>query len=114
MPTFESGASASTDGTGGATLRVNGPQRMGLVRELSQVVIKSTANATGGLPQAALYKSLVIRSALLGESRAADKVTFEGFAGDELHHGEQLIVVVTNATPATTVTVNVRGIERPA
>lgn len=87
---------------------------MGLVRQLSQVVIKSTANATGALPQGALYRSQVIRSQLLGESRAADKVTFEGFAGDELFHGDQLIVVITGAAPTTTVTVNARGDERPA
>lgn len=114
MPTWDGGATATTDGAGGATLRINGPQRMGLVRELSQVVINSTKTATGALPTAALYKSQVIRSQLIGESRAADKVTFEGFAGDQLYHGDQLIVVVAGAQPATTVTVNARGVEREA
>ena len=114
MPAWEGGASATADGSGSATLRVNGPQRMGLVRQLSQVVIKSTAPGTGTLPQAALYKSLVVRAQLIGESRAADKVTFEGFAGDELHHGDSLVVVVTNALAGSTVTVNARGVEHPA
>lgn len=87
---------------------------MGNRVQLSQVVIKSTPLGTGPLPQAALYISQIIRSQLIGESRAADKVTFEGFEGDELHQGDTLIVVLTGAAVGTNVTVNARGVELPA
>ncbi len=107
---FES-ARATTDGSGDATLRINGPHRIGTRWELSSVVVSCERDGTT-YPVASIYRSAVVPAQLMGESRSADRVTFDA-KGDVLLPGDVLVVVVSGASPSTAVQVNLYGDEFP-
>lgn len=95
---------------GSAIVALRGPHRNLSRWSLSSVVVTSTPPTGGGYPTARVYRSTVSDATLLGLSRAADRVTFDA-TGDWLHQGDQLIVIVENAEPATAVTVNLYATE---
>lgn len=105
---FES-ARGTTDGTGAATLRINGPHRIGSRWELSTVVVRCERDGNT-YPLASIYRSAVVPAQLMGESRSADRVTFDA-TGDVLLPGDVLVLVVTGAAPSTSVQVNLYGDE---
>ncbi len=101
-------ATGTSDVLGGCTLRIVGPHRTGDIWRLRTLVISSTKGS--GYPTAAVYRSAVVPSALLGESRAADKVTFNATT-DELYPSDQLVIVLANVAPSTVVTANLYATE---
>lgn len=105
-------ASGLADAGGAITLTIAGPHRNLSTWRLGTVVVTSQAPADGPLPTCAVYRSYVATSTLLGESRAADKVSFDA-STDWLAQADSLIVVVAGAEPATRVTVNLFGTEYP-
>ncbi len=113
MPRDVSGtATGITDATGSITLTIPGPHRPGTRWSISSMTVESERDPAAGFPTAAVYRSAVIRSALLGSSRSADAVTFDG-QGDWLLPGDQLLVVIEGALPATRATVNLYASEQP-
>lgn len=103
----------ATIGAGGtATVTVNGPPAWWRY-DISTVVISSTPPSAGVFPTADVYRGAVTQSTLLGQSRSADKVTFEGAPGDTLLPGDALIVLMAQCLPGTTVVVNVFGEQVP-
>lgn len=113
MPRDVSGtASGLTAADGSITLTIPGPHRIGTRWSISSLTVESTRAVAAGFPTAAVYRSAVIRSALLGKSRTADAVTFDG-QGDWLLPGDQLLIVIENTEPASRATVNLYAQELP-
>lgn len=102
-------AQGVASGSGTVTLNIPGPHRIGYRWNLSTVVISSSRAATG-YPSAAVYLSAVVPSALLGESRTADKVTFDA-STDVMRPGDRLIIVMTNVLAGSPVVVNLFAVE---
>lgn len=97
-------ARGTVDAFGRALLTIRGPHRNGSRWALTSVVLRSTGTSDGR-PTAAVYRGTIASDTLLGESRAADSVTFDA-RGDWLHQSDQLLIVVENASPGSTVTAN--------
>jgi hypothetical protein len=97
---------------GTATVTVNGPPAWWRY-DISTVVISSSPPSAGVYPQASVYRGAITQSTLLGQSRSADKVTFEGAPGDTLLPGDALIVVMSQCLVGSTVVVNVYGEQVP-
>lgn len=93
------------------TLQIPGPHRTGTRWSINSATIESTRAAIG-FPTASLYRSIVAASALIGTSRSADAVTFDG-QGDWLLPGDQLIAVIEGAEPSTRATLNIYASELP-
>lgn len=104
----------ATIGAGGtATITVNGPPAWWRY-DISTVVISSVPPSAGVFPTADVYRGAVTQSTLLGQSRSADKVTFEGAPGDTLLPGDALIVNMAQCLPGSVAVVNVFGEQVPA
>jgi hypothetical protein len=105
-------STATVAGDGSATVNIAGPHRTGTRWELRTVVVASTRASTGGYPTAAVYRGAAVPSLLLGESRTADKVTFDATT-DVLFPGDTLLVVLADAEPGSTAVVNLYARELP-
>jgi len=101
-------ASATVTAGGAVTLFLSGPRAWQMI-DIGTVVVSSTRPANNTFPSCSVFRGAQTAQNLLGESRAADKVTFSGSVGDVLLPGDQLIVVVTNALPGTIATANLFG-----
>lgn len=104
-------ATGTTDANGAVTLRIEGPHRTGSEWVCRALVLQSV-KAAAGYPQAAVYRTDVAPYALLGESRAADKVTFD--SDDVLVPGDTLVIVITGAEPNTSAVANLTAVEYAA
>jgi hypothetical protein len=102
-------AQGIVSGSGSVTLNIPGPHRIGYRWNLATVVISSVRAATG-YPTASIYLSAVVPSALLGESRTADKVTFDA-STDVMRPGDRLIIVIANALAGSTAVANLFAVE---
>jgi hypothetical protein len=103
---------ATVAAAGTATVTIEGPHRTSTRWNLRTVVVASTRAGTGGYPTAAVYRGAAVPSLLLGESRTADKVTFDA-STDVMLPGDSLIVVIGNAEPGSLVVVNLYATELP-
>lgn len=102
-------AQGVASGAGAVTLIIPGPHRIGYRWNLATLVLRSPKPAVD-YPQAAVYLSAITPSALLGESRTADKVTFDA-STDVMRPGDQLIIVFTNVAPAGLAVANLYAVE---
>lgn len=105
-------STATVAGDGSATVRIPGPHRTGSRWELRTVVVSCPRATVGGYPTAAVYRGAAVPSLLLGESRTADKVTFDATT-DVLFPGDELLTVIENSEPGGTVVVNLYAAELP-
>lgn len=77
--------------------------------ELSTVVCSVGLVSAAARPTAAVYRGYIGQSQLLGQSRAADAVTFQAAPGDMLLPGDSLIVVFAGCLVGSTAVVNAFG-----
>lgn len=111
VPRFALSGRGTLSGAGGITLTLNGPPAWWRY-EISTVVVTCPPNA-GNRPTAAVYRGAITQATLLGQSRAADAVTFQGAPGDVLLPGDMLIVVIAGALPGGMAVVNCYGEQVP-
>jgi len=102
----------TASGAGTVTVTVNGPPAWWRY-DISTVVVTATKPSAGVFPTADVYRGAITQSTLLGQSRSADKVTFEGAPGDSLLPGDSLIVVMAQCLAGSVVVVNVFGEQVP-